>query len=179
MRVETNRNGGPAVAVVAAMLFLIATGTAFAQDGDFKEVEQDGFTLRWRVSGDNVEVEVEAETSGWIAVGFDPSRRMKDANMIIGYVAGGEASVSDQFGTSATGHKKDVDIGGSNDLLESDVTESNGRTRLRFVIPLDSGDDADQPLTPGSEHTVLLAAGGSDDFTTYHGGTRTVVRITL
>jgi hypothetical protein len=105
---------------------------------------------------------------------------MQDANIIIGYVTNGSLNITDQYGTATTDHQLDTEIGGSNDIADASGSESNGRTELRFRIPLDSGDDADKPLTPGETYTVLLAHGpeDADDTTTYHQG-RTSVEIEI
>jgi hypothetical protein len=180
------RHGNPcsprtaAVLLVAALL-LVPAASAFAQSDGFKSVSQDGYSLQWRVNGDNAEFIVEAPTDGWVGIGFDASRMMADANIIMGYVDGGEQTLTDQFGTGPTAHRADTDLGGSNDIIEGEVTQSAGSTTLRFTIPLDSGDQYDTVLREGRTHSVLLANGpsGSDDTSTYHGGNRTVFEIEL
>lgn len=138
----------------------------------------DDFELQWSIEDGNLTFAVSAPTEGWVAVGFEPERMMMGANIIIGYVADGEAVVSDQTGTATTAHGPDTANGGSDDLLDFGGTESDGRTEIRFTIPLDSGDDTDKPLSPGTEHTIILAYGDRDDLESYH-VLRTTARITL
>jgi len=138
-----------------------------------------GITLQWKVEGENLNVRVAAATTGWIAVGFDPSRGMKDANIIIGYVEDGRAFVRDDFGTGRTAHSPDEELGGSSNVRNAEGAEENGQTWLSFTIPLDSGDQYDRPLEPGNRYEVILAAGNRDDFATYHGNSRTSVTIEL
>lgn len=151
-----------------------------AGEADFKEITQGDFVLRWRVEGEDLHIVLRHPTTGWLAVGFDPTRMMKDANMILGYVSGGEVFLSDEYGTGNTAHRPDTEIGGTNDILYAEGSEGAGGTELRFAIPLDSGDSADRPLVPGNGYRVLLAHGpaGADDFRTYHGG-RAAVEIQL
>ncbi len=127
-------------------------------------------TLEWRVNGDALEVSVSAPTTGWVAVGFAPTRAMKDANILIGYVADDEVVVTDQFGTTMIQHAQDSELGGSVDVTVLGGSEQDGTTTLQFSIPLDSGDEYDQPLTPGAAVKVILAYGenGADDLTSYH-----------
>lgn len=130
-----------------------------------------GVNVQWKVDGNMISVQVSAATTGWIAVGFDPSRQMADANIIIGYVADGEVFLRDDFGTGNMRHGADVDNGGTDNLSDVAGTEADGATTISFTIPLDSGDALDKPLVPGSSYKFIVAHGpdGTDDFGTYHG----------
>jgi hypothetical protein len=132
--------------------------------------------LTWEVGNGDVAVSVTAPTDGWVAVGFEPSMAMKDANIIIGYVSGGEVFISDDWGDGPTSHKPDIDLGGTNDVTDASGSESGGSTTLSFTIPLDSGDGYDRILTPGATVKVLLAYGreGADDFAGFHAWAKTV-----
>jgi len=61
-------------------------------------------------------------------------------------------------------------------VLESSGSEDPQSTTIEFRRRLDTGDRFDRPITPGP-HTVQLAYAPSDDFVTYHGEKRTVVKI--
>ncbi len=179
------------IVVVATVLLLLAATGAFA-NGQAEDATQmqldDGFTrmsegdlhLDWMVDGEDLKLRVSAPTTGWVAIGFEPSSAMKDANMIIGHVSGGSASARDDFGTSRTAHASDESLGGSSNVRDISGSEEDGHTTLRFTIPLDSGDEYDQPLSPGSTHKVIYAYGpdGADDYSTYHAA-RGSLEITL
>ena len=170
------------------LIMMIALSSAVWAGGQAEEIQQevraDGFNrigvgdseVLWKIEGENVVLRFSAPTSGWVAVGFNPSRFMKDANIIIGYVENGEAFVSDQFGTSAISHKPDRDLGGNNDILSATGSESAGVTTIEAVIPLDSGDQYDQPLATGDSVTMIFAYGrdGSDNFESKHANKTTV-----
>lgn len=136
-------------------------------------VSAEGITLNWTVEGDSATFTLEAPTTGWVAVGFNPTRMMQDANLIIGYVKDGEAAIRDDFGNYFTSHNADRNMGGSDDIADFHGSESEGTTSLTFTIPLDSGDEYDQPLTPGEDVDLILAYGNSDDFHTIHSKTAT------
>lgn len=136
------------------------------------------FELEWYVDGDSVAFAVSAPTTGWVAVGFEPDRMMMGANLIIGYVADNVAQVTDQWGTSTVTHGLDIENGGTDDLSNIGGNESDGRTRIEFTIPLDSGDSTDKPLSVGQELSIILAYGNRDDLQSYHVH-RTSARITL
>jgi hypothetical protein len=146
----------------------------------FSGVQARGIAFQWMVEDGLLKVILRAPTTGWIAVGFDPTRRMRDANIIIGYVEEGKAFFRDDFGVAQTAHQPDEAGGGRDDIQDGAGEEADGFTQLSFAIPLDSGDSFDRPLEPGREYTVILAHGrnNSDAFSIIH-AVRTSVKITL
>jgi hypothetical protein len=148
--------------------------------GTVCEMTVEEVDLTWEVGDGDLAVSVTAPTDGWIAVGFEPTMAMKDANIIIGYVSGGEVLLRDDWGDGPTSHKPDIDLGGTSDVADASGSESGGSTTLSFTIPLDSGDGFDRILTPGATVKVLLAYGpeGADNFTGFHAWAKTV-EITL
>lgn len=147
------------------------TGPSDTPDG-WNEYTLEGFTFEWLVedSTASLRVRMTAPTTGWVAVGFDPSSFMNGANLILGYVEGGTPRVRDDFGTGLTSHEDDTVLGGTADAEALDGSESSGETLVEFRIPLDSGDEYDKVLTEGSSVTVIFARGayGADDFTSQH-----------
>jgi len=168
-------------AVAATVLFLGCTRGAWGQsipsvsakstsDG-YRLVEYKDYTLKWRIDKALIDFSVSYPTTGWVGIGFSPTTKMKDANIIIGYVTNGQAIVTDQFGTSINYHQEDTQLGGKNNLSDTSGTEVNGLTTIHFKMPLDSGDGNDRRLTEGVATTIILAHGpdGADDVATYHG----------
>jgi hypothetical protein len=123
---------------------------------------------------------MDAPTSGWVSIGFDPDNRMQGANFIIGAVVDGELDIMDAWGVTPTGpdHPPDEQLGGRDDIVAAAGVEEDERTLIEFQIPLDSGDAYDKPLTPGGTYTILVAFGSSNDLFSYH-GFRGVGQITL
>lgn len=171
--------------IMAAAVILLACGKTNAQqdmtktEGDstsMRQVEpqyQDtlvkDFHLMWRVDTLGLlYVKVMAPTTGWVAVGFGPSNIMKDANIILGYVKADTAYFSDEFGVALTSHKPDASLGGSDDVKEKSGIESENMTEIRFAIPMNSGDSYDKVLEKGKTYKVIVAAGSSDNFTSPH-----------
>ena len=153
----------------AALLILAVAAAAAAQD--WQEITADGFTLRWAtVAGDNLAVELNGPTTGWVAVGFDPTQQMLNANIIIGYVASGTPVIRDDWGWQATSHRDDTLLEGTSDVITDGGFEAGGSTEIHFTIPLNSGDAFDKVLIPGNTYTVIMArsADGGDDFSAPH-----------
>jgi hypothetical protein len=175
----------------ALVILFFATGV-FLHAGGAKEVtpEQgpDGFsvvtiseiTFKWKIDGDRIDIGLSAPTGGWVAVGFNPSSVMKDANLIIGYVKQGETVIEDHFGSGTFSHTNDTELGGTKDISGISGTKTQGTTEIGFSIPLDSGDRYDVQLKPGKKHLVILAFGpdNADNASTKH-ARRTKIVVTL
>lgn len=150
-------------------------------DDDYSSITSAGITLHWKTDQSGLlYAKVRAGTTGWVAVGFNPTNGMHNANLILGYVDGGAVLIRDDFGTSPTTHQADASLGGSDDVTNAAGSEQGGMTEISFTIPLDSGDAYDRVLLRGQTYPVLLAHGpnGVDDFTTAH-QTRAVVNIQI
>jgi len=138
-------------------------------DAGFNMIEKAGMTWQWKIEGGTMEVILESPEQGWLAVGFDPQTVMKGANMIMGYVDGGEVSIADHFADKLTDHSSDEELGGTSDVTLIEGSESEEGTRLHFEMPLDSGDsEYDTVLAEGETHKVMLAYGTEDNFTQQH-----------
>jgi len=133
-------------------------------------VSQDGVSLEWEFSEDFVEFILTAPTTGWVAVGFDATSAMLEADIAIGYVSENQVFMSDQWGDGYTSHSADRDLGGSSDLEVLEGSETGGVTRIVFRRPLDTEDEFDHVLVPDGEHSILLAYGpdGNDSYQGRH-----------
>jgi len=150
---------------------MLLSVTLFAAAQDWQEINVEGFTLRWAmVAGDNLAVELSAPTTGWVAVGFDPTQVMMNGNILMGYVESKAVIMSDEWGTASTSHASDVSLGGSSDVTVDGGFESLGSTEIQFTIPLNSGDSYDKPLVVGTTYNIILAMGanGADNFNSPH-----------
>ncbi len=134
----------------------------------FKEVEVKGIIFQWKINEENIDIVLSAPTEGWIAVGFGPSKMMKDADFLIGYIKNNEVIMRDDFGSGNTKHKADTSLGGTDNITIKGGSETDGTTTLKFSIPLNSGDPMDKKLIQGSEYKLIFAYGRDDSFISYH-----------
>ena len=143
--------------------------------------ESMSFDFQWMVDGENLNIQMTALTTGWLAIGFDPENKMAGANMLIGFVSDGSVFLRDDFGDGQVKHTPDTKLGGEENFSQLEGNEADGKTRIRFTIPLDSGDAFDKPLEPGVTYKVIYAYGpdGKDDFGSYHTRNRGSFEITL
>ncbi|WP_051309725.1 DOMON domain-containing protein [Desulfogranum japonicum] len=148
--------------IAALCLFLSFSITCFAADYQHSlDIEKMHFS--WSVNGDQLAVKISAPTTGWVAIGFNPTDKMKDADIVIGYVKDGKVKIEDDFGMAATLHKSDTKIGGSENVTVVGGSEENGITTLEFTLPLNSGDDKDTVIDPAADTVVIVGYGGDRD----------------
>jgi hypothetical protein len=128
------------------------------------------YRIYWTVEGSDIFIAIEGDTGGWIALGLEPSRQMKDADMMIGWVTGGnQATVVDAYSTGITGpHPPDVDLGGTSDIATYAGSEKAGVTTIEYRRPLSTGDARDQVIPAAGAVSIIWAIGPSDSFNAYH-----------
>jgi len=132
-------------------------------------MEAGGFRVYWTNDDVILRIGLFSPGTGFVAIGFDPDRRMQGANFIIGAVRNGRVEIRDDYGTGSVSHSPDVENGGADNILAAAGRELNGQTTVEFVIPLDSGDRFDKPLEPGETYGILVAFHNtSDSFSTRH-----------
>lgn len=158
--------------ILIVLLYTAAAANLSAQTTEdklvYSEASAASVIFDWAVQGDTLFIKLSAPTTGWIAVGFEPARMMKDADIIIGAVSEGEVLIEDHFGLKPTSHIRDEEIGGTNDVTILGGSEKNGTTTLLFSIPMESMDSFDRKLEKGREYKVIVAYGRNDNLKSYH-----------
>jgi len=152
-------------AILSLALLAGTTGVIFAQEtvsGNSR-----GISASFTVQKDRVEITMSAPVQGWVAIGIDPTDKMKDADFKIAYVKDGTVYIRDDFGNSPIAHSEDVKLGGTSDILSYSGKEEKGITTITFVVSRQTTDSKDKPLTPGT-HKIIVAASDSDSFTAKH-----------
>lgn len=122
--------------------------------------------FHWRLDKDELRVKLRAPVAAWLSAGFNPSKGMKDANLIIGYLENGKAVITDQHGTDPKKHMKDIDLGGEDNVREPSGSRTAGETVISFTLPVRPSDELDRPILPDA--VVLLAYGKSDEAAQQH-----------
>lgn len=118
------------------------------------------FELYWKVLNETeIYMAINAKTTGWVSVGFDPSFMMKDADIKIANIVKSEITLQDHYGTSATGHKQDKE----NEIEQFAGKEENGWTFIEFIMPLDTDKPDDKAIVPGEKMKVIIAYSSSTD----------------
>jgi hypothetical protein len=118
----------------------------------------------WRSDQEYLYMALAGGTAGWMAVGFEPSEWMKDADIIIGSVEDGKAMVRDEYSTGNYGpHVEDTMLGGRDDILESGGSSDGTYTVIEFQRRLNTGDRFDKALAPGGRVSIIWARADGND----------------
>ncbi len=97
-------------------------------------------------------------TRGWMSLGFEPSEWMKDADIIVGSVENGKATVLDEYCTGNYGpHENDTQLEGSYDIMEMGGEETVGRTVIELKRKMITGDKFDKAFSPGQKVSIIWA----------------------
>lgn len=158
------------IILLSSILVFFIYAPIMAQDIQYThKVDVKDMSFQWKIDGDQIHIKLAAKTKGWVGVGFNPSKMMKDANFILGYVKNGKPAVTDHFGTGERIHQSDKKTGGKNNISNIFGKEENGKTEIGFTIPLNSGDSNDQEIRVNQDTKILLAYGaGRDSFRALH-----------
>ena len=129
-----------------------------------RSVNDGTFVIYWKFANDAVYFGLETNSPGWAAIGFEPTNRMKDADILLGGTENGIPYMYDMFSTGPTGpHPPDTDLGGTFDITEYNAKEQAEGTVVEFSRKTDTGDAYDTVLTPGAEITLIWAQANSDE----------------
>ncbi len=155
------------ISFFTAAFALAISGTALAVEPQ-KEVKAGDMTFKWSIEGNKMHATLRAKTTGWIAVGFNPTKGMKDAMYVLGAEKDGKVKVENHFGTSERAHTPYKEL----DCKET-VTNTSGKldgeyTEISFTIPTDANDKCSKPLAMDKDTKVLLAFGSGKKFSLGH-----------
>lgn len=145
----------------------IADGTI--SDNEYgKTASYDGLDIFWASDREYIYVALRAQTTGWVSVAIQPGTTMKDADIILGFVEAGRATVIDHYSTGSFGpHRPDTELGGTDDIIEYAGSEYSGYTVLEFKRARVTGDSYDHPISTG-ENKIIWAYGSSDKVSVKH-----------
>lgn len=168
------------IIILSLLLVNVATVTKAADISmNLMVLDNGNYRLSWSIKEDVIEFKILAKTTGWIAIGFDPSEKMKDADMVIGYVdPNGQSKVIDSFSVGLKGpHPDDVSLGGTSDILASSIIQKNGWSTMSFQRKLVTGDKFDKDIPSNKSVKVLWSYGTTSDIKTYHETSRGIAQI--
>ncbi|MBN1390759.1 MAG: hypothetical protein JXA22_08980 [Candidatus Thermoplasmatota archaeon] len=128
------------------------------------------FEVYWKIFNNSIDLGLRAQTTGWLSIGFEPSRYMKDADMLFGWVDGsGIPHVLDTFSTGDYGpHPPDTQLGGTSDVSSYNGTESGGWTTIELKRALSTGDTYDKDIPTEGSINIIWGTGSTDNYEDTH-----------
>jgi hypothetical protein len=121
------------------------------------------YTVHWRSDAQFVYIGISAKTNGWVSLALQPGSRMKDSDMLFGFVKDAKTEVMDLFCTDNLGsHPEDKELGGSNDVISFGGKEQDGLTIIEIKRLLNTGDKYDLSIQKGL-NKIIWAYGSGDN----------------
>ena len=138
-------------------------------DGEYSKMQSFGeLEVYSRIDGNKARLALRAKTNGYVAIGFDPADKMKDADIILGFVKDGKAVVFDMNSIGPTGpHPADDQQGGKNDVTVFGGSTKDGVTIIEFERNLLTGDPKDKEIKIG-DNKIIWSVGDESNPTTKH-----------
>jgi hypothetical protein len=159
------------LSIIFIFLFTIFNFKIINSEDYYKLIFQSGekFKLYYYIKGDYVYFKMEGKTKGYLAIGFEPTDKMKDADMVIGYVVGKNVYVFDAYSTGLYGpHPEDISLGGKNNIIDVKGEENDGYTIIKFARLIDTKDKYDAVLKLDKDIKIIWAISENDDFNSKH-----------
>jgi outer membrane protein assembly factor BamB len=126
------------------------------------------FEVYWTNDEQYIYLALKAKTSGFVSMALQPGEKMKNADMLFGFVKNGKAEMYDLFSTGTFGpHPTDIELGGTNDILEFAGTEADGYTILELKRALKTPDQYDLEIQKGT-NKIIWSYGDSDSLNVKH-----------
>ncbi len=147
---------------------ILLPGSLFASVYAHK-LEVKDMTVSWTLDGDQIQMELSAETTGWVAIGIDPEDAMGGGDILIGAVKNGKVRIEDHFADRKRGHSSDEKLGGTSQVTDPAGKEENGVTTISFTRLVTASEQWDKPIQTTGKTRVMLAFGtGRDSFIAGH-----------
>jgi hypothetical protein len=114
--------------------------------------------VSWKNDAEHLYMALNGSSRGWISLGFEPSEWMKDADIIMGTVQNGKATVLDEYCTGNYGpHENDTDLGGTNDIQQFGGSTLGQNTVIEFKRKMNTTDRFDKAFVPGQAVSIIWA----------------------
>lgn len=137
--------------------------------------EASGIQLAWRVTGDTLQLAIQASGEGWVGIGFlaAKAKGKQGADQYVFSTEGGKPLALDLYQSAMIGRPVlDDEAGGKNSLLQSAVVRKGKSWTVEFTRRLKTGEKTDMDVVPGGKFTLLLALGGGEDWNQAHKNTQ-------
>ncbi len=130
-----------------------------------KEVNVGGMTLSYIVDHENIQIQLEAPTTGWVGVGFNTENRIVHSDLLLFHVLEhNKAEYLDMCVAGIGDPRTDISMGGSSDIHLLSASESLNNTSVKFEILLNGKDPYDFSHQLDQEFWLILAYSTHDDF---------------
>ncbi|MFA6366096.1 MAG: DOMON domain-containing protein [Candidatus Hydrogenedentales bacterium] len=160
------------LAVIGSAAYAVDVNGTIAQGEYARETSFDNgnFRLLWKIQGDAIFMAIDAKAAGWVAIGFEPTNIMANADMIFGIVdKSGRLQSIDARSTGMFGpHPPDLNQGGQDSILAAAAGRSQDRVVFEFSRKLNTSDKLDNVIPAKGSIKIIWAYSSGLQFTANH-----------
>lgn len=165
--------------IISFLLYGFAVTLPFAPTRpSMHEITKNGMTVRWAPTADSIRFELQAPTTGWLAIGFNQSSELTGNWLLMARVINGRAEVVEHHTLAPGNYQPIAQLGEAQVVQCVSGSETKGATTLAFSLPRNAAGRYQKSLASGSSWQMLLAYSRSDDFQ-HHSVMRTTTQLTL
>lgn len=130
-----------------------------------------GIQLAWRVTGDTLQLAIQASGDGWVGIGFlaEKAKGKQGADQYIFSTEAGKPVALDLYQSVVLGRPVlDEEEGGKNSILQSAAVREGKSWTVEFTRKLKTGEKTDMEIVPGKKFWLLLALGATENWKQPH-----------
>ncbi len=158
--------------------FLFGVSLKDNKPDQMKTITKNNMTVSWGYKNKRIHFTMQAPTEGWVAIGFNTTENITGTYLLMGNVTAGVPDVVEYYTVSPGNYQPVTTLGGKAGVDNVTGEEHNGKTSLKFSLPLRSKTGYGRTLTEGTSYAMLLAYSLEDDFQ-HHSIMRTSIKIEL
>ena len=143
-----------------------------------KEITVKGMKFSYQLLGNEIEITLEAPTTGWIGIGFNDQNSIVKSDLLLFHVIRDKVEALDMHVIGFGNPKKDLSLGGTMDIKKLKGKEENGTTKIQFSLPFPSEDVYDFKHSINEQFWLILAYSTHDEFD-HHSRMREHIQFTL
>ncbi|MEO0895681.1 MAG: DOMON domain-containing protein [Bacteroidota bacterium] len=164
------------VSLLATFSFLLAA----CQDEHSleQELSRYGMTVSWKKEEHGIRFHMKAPTKGWICIGFNDGKGMKDSWLLMARMMNGKAELVEHFTLKPGQYHPISDLGGQEEVREVVGHEEGNYTHFSFLLPFQPASTYQRELTTGKTYDMVMAYSRDKDFQ-HHSMMRTSQWITF
>jgi len=125
-----------------------------------KPFNDDSLKFTWSIdeSMQKITLNLDADTTGWVGIGFSKDGMMAGSDMIMCYIdKNSQAQCSDRYSSSRNTPQLDTDLNGKNNLEKVSGNLVNGRSMFSVTRLFNTGDSLDYSIEQGKEIYVIFS----------------------
>ncbi|UII76836.1 DOMON domain-containing protein [Flagellimonas sp. HMM57] len=159
------------------ILFFLSDYCVLAQNQK-RHVKVEQMTISWEFEKDNILFTASAPDDGWVALGFNTEDDIVGSNLIMVNVKNNGAKAEDFYVVSAGNPKLVTLLGSESQIIEKSGFEIDGKTTVKFTLPVKAFDKYHQNLKKGDTIWLICAYSMEDEFD-HHSRMRKHIKVTL